>query len=58
MALAQAINIAGSTDPKATKGALKSIDIPADTLIVHRGIKFGKDGQNSKTRGILMQTKW
>ncbi len=58
MALAQAINIAGSTDPKAIQGALKSIDIPADTLIVpYRGIKFGKDGQNSKTRGILMQVQ-
>ena len=58
MALAQAINIAGSTDPKAIQGALKSIDIPADTLIVpYRGIQFGKDGQNSKTRGILMQVQ-
>ena len=58
MALAQAINVAGSTDPKAIQGALKNIDIPADTLIVpYRGIQFGKDGQNSKTRGILMQVQ-
>ena len=58
MALAQAINVAGSTDPKAIQGALKNIDIPADTLIVpYRGIQFGKDGQNLKTRGILMQVQ-
>jgi len=58
MALAQAINVAGSTDPKAIQTALQNIDIGPETLIVpYRGIKFGKDGQNTKTRGILMQVQ-
>jgi branched-chain amino acid transport system substrate-binding protein len=58
MALAQAINVAGSTDPKAIQAALQNIDIGPETLIVpYRGVKFGKDGQNTKTRGILMQVQ-
>ena len=58
MALAQAINVAGSTDPKAIQTALQNIDIGPETLIVpYRGVKFGKDGQNTKTRGILMQVQ-
>ncbi len=58
MALAQAINAAGSTDPKAIQKALQNIDIGPETLIVpYKGIKFGKDGQNTKTRGILMQVQ-
>jgi len=58
MALAQAINAAGSTDPKAIQTALQNIDIGPETLIVpYRGVKFGKDGQNTKTRGILMQVQ-
>jgi len=58
MALAQAINVAGSTDPKAIQTALQNIDIGPETLIVpYRGVKCGKDGQNTKTRGILMQVQ-
>ena len=58
MALAQAINVAGSTDPKAIQTALQNIDIGPESLIVpYRGVKFGKDGQNTKTRGILMQVQ-
>jgi len=58
MALAQAINAAGSTDPKAIQTALQNIDIGPETLIVpYRGVNFGKDGQNTKTRGILMQVQ-
>ena len=58
MALAQASNVAGSTDPKAIQTALQNIDIGPETLIVpYRGVKFGKDGQNTKTRGILMQVQ-
>jgi len=58
MALAQAINAAGSTDPKAIQTALQNIDIGPESLIVpYRGVKFGKDGQNTKTRGILMQVQ-
>jgi len=58
MALANAINNAGSTDPKKIQKALQELDMSADSLIVpYRGIKFGKDGQNEKTRGILMQVQ-
>lgn len=58
MALANAINNAGSTDPKKIQQALQQLDMSADSLIVpYRGVKFGKDGQNEKTRGILMQVQ-
>lgn len=58
MALANAINNAGSTDPKAIQKALQQLDMGPESLIVpYRGIKFGKDGQNTKTRGILMQVQ-
>ncbi len=58
MALANAINNAGSTDPKKIRDALRKLDMGPESLIVpYRGIKFGKDGQNEKTRGILMQVQ-
>ncbi len=58
MALANAINNAGSTDPKKIQKALQKLDMGPESLIVpYRGIKFGKDGQNEKTRGILMQVQ-
>jgi len=58
MALANAINNAGSTDPKAIQKALQELDMGPESLIVpYRGIQFGMDGQNTKTRGILMQVQ-
>lgn len=58
MALANAINNAGSTDPKQIQAALQQLDMGPESLIVpYRGIKFGEDGQNTKTRGILMQVQ-
>ena len=58
MALANAINNAGSTDPKAIQKALQQLDMGPESLIVpYRGVKFGKDGQNTRTRGILMQVQ-
>ena len=58
MALANAINNAGSTDPEKIRQALVNLDMSSDSLIVpYRGIKFGADGQNEKTRGILMQVQ-
>lgn len=58
MALANAINNAGSSDPKKIQLALQQLDMSAQSLIVpYRGIQFGKDGQNMKTRGILMQVQ-
>ena len=58
MALANAINNAGSTDPKKIQQALQQLDMGPESLIVpYRGIQFGADGQNTKTRGILMQVQ-
>ncbi len=58
MALANAINNAGSADPKKIQQALQQLDMGPESLIVpYRGVKFGKDGQNMKTRGILMQVQ-
>ncbi len=58
IALAEAINRAGSTDPEKIRQALTETNIPASQLIVpYKGIKFGADGQNELTRGILMQVQ-
>lgn len=58
IALADAINRAGSTDPEKIRKALTETNIPGSQLIVpYRGIKFGSDGQNALTRGILMQVQ-
>lgn len=58
MALADAINRAGSTDPEKIRKALTETNIPADQLIVPwKGIKFGPNGQNLLIRGILMQVQ-
>ena len=58
MALANAINNAGSSDPEKIRQALVDLDMDASSLIVpYRGVKFGPDGQNEKTRGILMQVQ-
>lgn len=58
MALADAINRAGSTDPEKIRKALTETNIPASQLIVPwKGIKFGPDGQNMLIRGILMQVQ-
>jgi len=58
MALANAINNANSNDPEAIRKALTELNMEANVLIVpYRGVNFGKDGQNSKTRGILMQVQ-
>ena len=43
---------------KKSDQALVDLDIDSSSLIVpYRGVKFGPDGQNEKTRGILMQFK-
>jgi branched-chain amino acid transport system substrate-binding protein len=57
MTLADAINRAGSTDPKKIRDALAATDISADKLIMPwTGIRFDKTGQNDLTRGIFVQT--
>lgn len=56
MTLADAINRAKSTDPKAIQAALAATDIPGDQLIVPwKGIKFGPDGQNVYAAGVNTQ---
>ena len=58
MALVDAINRAGSTDPNKIREALTKTNIPSDKLIVPwKGIKFGPDGQNLLVRGIMMQVQ-
>ncbi len=58
LALADAINRAGSTDPEKIRKALTETNISPDKLIVPwRGIKFGPDGHNLLQRGILMQVQ-
>jgi len=57
MTLADAINRAGSTKPEAIQKALQQTDIPASALIMPwEGIKFDAKGQNTKARGIFVQT--
>jgi branched-chain amino acid transport system substrate-binding protein len=56
IALADAINRAGSTDPEAIRKALTETDIPGDKIIMPwKGIKFDAAGQNMYGSGILVQ---
>jgi branched-chain amino acid transport system substrate-binding protein len=56
MALADAINRAGSTDPEAIRKALIETDIPGNKIIMPwKGIKFDAAGQNRYGSGILVQ---
>jgi len=58
MALLDAINRAGSTEPEKIRAALAATDIAPDQLIVpYRGIKFDATGQNVLVRAILMQVQ-
>lgn len=56
MALADAINRAGSADKEAIRKALTETNIPADQLIINwDGIKFNEKGQNILGKGIIRQ---
>jgi branched-chain amino acid transport system substrate-binding protein len=56
MALADAINRAGSTDAEAIRRALTETNIPGDKIIMPwKGIKFDATGQNMYGSGILVQ---
>jgi branched-chain amino acid transport system substrate-binding protein len=56
MALADAINRAGSTEPEAIRKALAETNIPGDKIIMPwKGIKFDAAGQNMYGSGILVQ---
>lgn len=57
MVLADAINRAGSTKPEAIQKALRETDMPPSELVMPwEGVKFDAKGQNTKTRGIFVQT--
>jgi branched-chain amino acid transport system substrate-binding protein len=56
IALAQAINNAGSTEPEAVRKALTELRVPADQLIMPwEGIAFDNNGQNTQARGVVQQ---
>jgi len=58
MALAEAINRAGSTKPEAIQKALSETDIPGSKLIMPwKGIKFDATGQNTLGSGIIVQVQ-
>jgi len=57
LALVEAIDRAGSTEPEKIRAALEATDIPSDALIMPwRGVKFdAKTHQNTLGSGILVQ---
>jgi branched-chain amino acid transport system substrate-binding protein len=56
LALAQAINNAGSTDPEKVRRALTELNVPKNQLIMPwEGIKFDSNGQNTLARGVVQQ---
>ena len=58
MALAEAINRAGSTKPEAIQKALVETNIPGNKLIMPwKGIKFDATGQNTLGSGIIVQVQ-
>ena len=58
MTLADAINRAGSTEPEKVRQALIATKLgEGDTIMPWEGIQFDKVGQNTLTRGIVIQTQ-
>jgi branched-chain amino acid transport system substrate-binding protein len=56
LALCDAINRAGSTNPEKIREAIKATNIPGDQLITPwRGIKFDENGQNILVDAIIIQ---
>lgn len=56
LALASAINSAGSTQPEAIRGALQTLNIPGRQLIMPwQGIEFDRNGQNKHAAGLMAQ---
>jgi branched-chain amino acid transport system substrate-binding protein len=56
IALAEAINRAGSVKPEAIQAALKATNLGADQLIMPwGGIQYDENGQNKKGAGIIVQ---
>ena len=58
LALADAIDRAGSTDPAKIQAALVATDLKADQLMIgYDGIKYGPDGQNTEAATLLVQLR-
>jgi branched-chain amino acid transport system substrate-binding protein len=58
LALADAINRAGSTDPAKIQAALKATDLKPEQLMMgYRGVKFDDTGQNILAATYLIQLK-
>jgi branched-chain amino acid transport system substrate-binding protein len=56
LALADAINRAGSTDPARIQAALRATDLkPEQLMIGYRGVKFDETGQNTLSATYLIQ---
>jgi branched-chain amino acid transport system substrate-binding protein len=56
LALAQAIDNAGSTDPQRIRAALLNLDIPGrETIMPWSGIRFGASHQNVAANGVIEQ---
>ena len=54
--LVDAINRAGSTDPKAIQQALRNTNMPGEkTIMPWVKVAFDKDGQNTGGSGIIVQ---
>jgi branched-chain amino acid transport system substrate-binding protein len=58
LALCEAINRAGSTDPAKIQQALKETSLaPAQLMMGYRGVKFDETGQNVEAATYLIQLK-
>ena len=56
LVLADAINLAGSTEPDKIQAALRATDLTPDQLMIgYRGVKFDDTGQNSLSATYLIQ---
>jgi branched-chain amino acid transport system substrate-binding protein len=56
LALAQAIDAAGSTEPERIRAALQELDVPGEqTIMPWQGINFDDTGQNVKAGGLVEQ---
>src|SRR5262245_32363523 len=58
LVLADAINLAGSTEPDKIQAALRATDLTPDQLMIgYRGVKFDETGQNTLSATYLIQLR-
>src|SRR6476659_10421115 len=56
LAMAEAVNRAGSTDPAKIQAALKATDLKPEQLMMgYKGVKFDDKGQNVLAAGVIIQ---